>query len=167
MIYYTKIEKCWCKRSKNSRNFKLRINKPHNLTFLRKIKNRWIWHMCVQPMSFPCRFPCHQSERFRNSTLMTEVSTGERHWLSLALVMPNDDDFGAPRNGLGIFGHQIPHALSQTRLPTTRLYGRIVKKRFFFTIRFVRTNTPKKILGEPVQKVLWTGSLLLNRSMHK
>ena len=42
--------------------------------------------------------------------------------------MPNDDDLGAPRNGLGICGHQIPHALSQTKLPTARLYGRIVKK---------------------------------------
>ena len=62
---------------------------------------------------------------------MTGGSTGGRHWLGLALVMPNDDDFGAPRNGLGIRGHQIPHALSQTRLPTARLYGRIVKKRYF------------------------------------
>ena len=48
-----------------------------------------------------------------------------------SVVIPNDYDFGAPRNGLGIFGHQIPHALSQTRLPTARLYGRIVKKRSF------------------------------------
>ena len=65
-----------------------------------------------------------------NSTLMTGESTGRRHWLGLALVMrmPNDDDFGAPRNGLGICGYQIPHALSQTRLPTARLYGRIVKR---------------------------------------
>ena len=74
----------------------------------------------AEPVSSPCRFPRHQSDRFRNSTLMTGVSTGERHWLGLALVMPNDDDFWAPRNGLGIFGHQIPHALSQTRLPTAR-----------------------------------------------
>ena len=62
---------------------------------------------------------------------MTGESTRGRHWLGLALVMPNDDDFGAPRNGLGICGHQIPHALSQTRLPTARLYGRIVKKSLF------------------------------------
>ena len=45
---------------------------------------------------------------------MTGESTGGRHWLGLALVMPNDDDFGAPRNSLGICGHQIPHVLSQT-----------------------------------------------------
>ena len=44
------------------------------------------------------------ADRFRNSTLMTGESTGGRHWLGLALVMPNDDDFGAPRNGLGILG---------------------------------------------------------------
>ena len=50
-------------------------------------------------------------------TVMTGVSTGGRHWLGLALAMPNDDDLGAPRNGLGIRGHQIPHAQSQTRLP--------------------------------------------------
>ena len=74
----------------------------------------------AEPVSSPCRFPRHQSDRFRNSTLMTGVSTWGRHWLGLALVMPNDDDFGAPRNGLGIFGHQILHALSQTRLPTAR-----------------------------------------------
>ena len=54
----------------------------------------------AEPVSAPCRFPRHQTV-----TLMTGVSTGETHWLGLALVMPNDDDFGAPRNGLGIFGH--------------------------------------------------------------
>ena len=34
---------------------------------------------------------------------MTGGSTGGRHLLGLALVMPNDDDFGAPRAfGLGL-----------------------------------------------------------------
>ena len=33
---------------------------------------------------------------------MTGESTGGRHWLGLALVMPKDDNFGAPRNGLRI-----------------------------------------------------------------
>ena len=51
---------------------------------------------------------------------MTGESTGGRYWLSLALDMPNNDDSGAPRNGLGICGYQIPHALSQTKLPTAR-----------------------------------------------
>ena len=37
--------------------------------------------------------------------------------------MLNGNDFCASRNGLGICGHQIPHALSQTRLPTARWYG--------------------------------------------
>ena len=58
---------------------------------------------------------------------MTGESTGGRYWLGLALDMPNDDDSGAPRNGLGICGYQIPHALSQTKLPTARFNGRIVK----------------------------------------
>ena len=89
----------------------------------------------AEPVSSPCRFPLltprHQSGRFRNSTLVAGESTGGRHWLGLALVMPNDDDFGTPRKGLGICGHQIPHALSQTRLPTACLYRRIVQKRSF------------------------------------
>ena len=71
---------------------------------------------------------------------MTGGSTGGRHWLGLALVMPNDDDFGAPRNGLGICGHQIPHALSQSRLPTARLYEPDREKEVFFDDRFVRTK---------------------------
>ena len=74
----------------------------------------------AEPVSSPCRFPRHQSAVPETVTLMTGESTGGRHWLGLALVTPNDDNFGAPRNGLGIFGHQIPHALSQTRLPTAR-----------------------------------------------
>ena len=80
------------------------------------------WHnQCqAEPMSSPCRYPRHQSAVPETVTLMTGVSTGGRHWLGLAPVMPNDDDFGAPRNGLGIFGHQIPHALSQTKLPLAR-----------------------------------------------
>ena len=97
------------------------------------VKSAIVWHnQCqAEPMSFPCRHPRHQSAVSETFTLVTGVSTGGRHWLGLALVMPNDDDLGAPRNGLGIFGHQTPHALSQTRLPTARLYGRIVKKRSF------------------------------------
>ena len=74
----------------------------------------------AEPVSSPCRPPRHQSAVSETVTLMTGGSTGGGHWLGLALVMPNDDDFGTPRNGLGIFGHQIPRALSQTRLPTAR-----------------------------------------------
>ena len=53
------------------------------------------------------------------------------HSASLVMPIANDDDFGAPRNGLGIRGHQIPHALSQTRLPTARCMDEIVKKNLF------------------------------------
>ena len=51
---------------------------------------------------------------------MTGESIGGRYWLGLALDMPNDDDFGASQNGLGICGHQISHALSSTWLPAAR-----------------------------------------------
>ena len=36
----------------------------------------------AEPVSSPRRFPRHQSDRFRNSTLMTGESTGGRHWLT-------------------------------------------------------------------------------------
>ena len=102
-------------------------------TVSRRPKIVIVWHnQCqAEPVSSPRRYPRHQSDRFRNSTLMTGESTGGRHWLGLALVVPNDDDFGTPRNGLGICGHQIPHALSQTRLPTARLFDGSSKRVFF------------------------------------
>ena len=61
----------------------------------------------AEPVSSSCRFPRHQSAASETVTLMTGESTGGRYWLGLALDMPNDDDPEAPRNGLGICGHQI------------------------------------------------------------
>jgi hypothetical protein len=73
-------------------------------------------------MSLEKKFDClgFQNEIAEAVALMTAESTGGRHWLGMVLVMPNDDDCGALRNGLGVCGHQIPHALSQTRLPIAR-----------------------------------------------
>ena len=82
--------------------------------------------LCLESL-FQCIFQPHGSCRRHRE----QESTGARHWLGLALVVPNDDNFGTPRNGLGICGHQIPHALSQTRLPTARFFDGSSKRVFF------------------------------------
>ena len=49
-------------------------------TVSRRPKIVIVWHnQCqAEPMSSPCRYPRHQSDRFRNSTLMTGVGGIDR-----------------------------------------------------------------------------------------